>query len=229
MRISTSAFVLACLATPGLAAAQETSDTQGAVSGALVYGRGAGPFARNVQLAIGLTLSAHRDAALRGRLGVGLEATYLYYGSDLNTRAHVGATTSQVLVLGVGSRLHSRFGPVEPYVSTSLGAAFFVTASTNRNSSTFLSPNGGGTEGGFFDHVDVAFPAATAGGGIRLRLTRGHRPVSLDLGARYQVTPAASYVTQGGAIDLPDGNSELATAESPTAFWLFTLGVAMRF
>lgn len=76
--------------------------------------------------------------------------------------------------------------------------------------------------------MDVAFPAAKAGGGIRLPLTHGQRPVSLDLGVRYQVTPPARYVTQGGAVQFPNDESSLTTAESPTAFWLFTLGVAMR-
>lgn len=228
MRIHRAWPVLAVLAAPGLAAAQDSAYTQGAISGALVYARATGPFAQNVRLAVGLTLSAHRDVALGGLVGVGLEATYLYYGSDLGTRAPAGMT-SHVLLLGVGPRLRRRLGPVVPYVGASVGAAFFVTAASSRDASAFFSPEGERMEGGSFASVDAAFPAATVGGGIRLRLMRGARPSSLDLGVRYQVTPSARYVTQGGAVDLPGDGSELTTAESPTALWLFTLGVAMRF
>lgn len=219
------ALVLALLAAPEAGAVQNEPPGQGVGTGALVYARATGPFARSVRHALGLTVTAHQNLERRGILSFGVEATYLLYDYDT---WYVGSggeveTKSHVVTLGVGPQLRAPLGPLEPYVTASAGAALFVTGACAQDAWTYADE--GCTE--TFHALNLAFPASAAGGGLRIRLTGGSEPISLDLGARYQVTPRVRYVTQGG-VEVVDDVIRLTTAKSRTAVWLFYVGVSMR-
>lgn len=217
------ALALALIVARGAAAQEEPG---GVGSGALVYARATGPFAQNVKHAIGLTLTAHQNIDPPGIFALGVEATYLLYDYDSWSvgSVHDVKTKSHVVTLGVGPQLRAPLGAVEPYVSASVGVALFLTGSCVPES--WIYPEEACTE--TFDEVNVAFPASAAGGGLRIQLTRGREPISLDLGARYQTTPHVRYVPVGGVDWVASDLFRLTTARSRTALWLFYVGVSMR-
>lgn len=214
------------------AAAQDESAAAGTDVGSvsLVYARAQGPSAQHVGHGLGLAASGHHGFGRRGIFAIGFEATYLLYGFETQTlRGYAEAETkSEIFVLGLGPQVRAPLGLVEPYAGVSLGAALFWTGSCIRDDSVVYPPPEDDCTERALHKMNLAFPAAAVGGGLRVRLTGGSEPVWLDLGTRYQVTTRARYVTQGGVSSAGDGILRFETAESATALWLFTLGVSMR-
>jgi hypothetical protein len=220
------ALALALLSARGAAAVQEESKQEDGVgTAALVYARATGPFAENVRHALGLTLTAHRNVERTGVFALGLDVTYLLYNYETRNLWSVDEVVakSQILTLGAGPQVRVRIGTVEPYVTASVGFALFSTDSCARDGRTYPEEECSGT----VHAVNLAFPASAAGAGVRIRLTQGTEPISLDLGARYQRTPRVRYVTQDG-LDVFDYDVvQVTTARSRTALWLFYVGVSM--
>ncbi len=195
---------------------------------ALVYGHPGGEFAQNVKRALGLSVSAHAHFGPGRLFGLGFDGAYLIYGGGIQSlpRTYTGepleeSTTAQILLVGVGPRLAAPLGPIEPYVGGSVGFALFVKLASRP------LEDGDDRIEGHIEEADFGFPAWAAVGGLRVRLTQGATPVSLDLGVRYQVTGPVRYIAGETFLDR-DGTSSLTSVKGRTQIWLFHVGVSLR-
>ena len=72
-----------------------------------------------------------------------------------------------------------------------------------------------------FDDVTFAWLAAA---GFEIRLTRGRRPVALDVAVRYHANGLAEYLTEDDIVDQPDGSIRIFPNRSEANLVTFQIG-----
>lgn len=164
----------------------------------------------------------HGDAALR------LEGAYIQYGNehtlvpvpgsggfysyDLNTRYFISS-------LRAGPQL--QFGPsrVRVYLFGTAGVAYFATRT---------DVAGDGCACGETNFDDTALSLA-AGGGFRLALSSGRRPVSLNLGTSYVHNQQVDHLRPGDITFDSQGNYVVSPITSDVDFLTFEVGLRFAF
>ncbi len=177
-----------------------------------------------LQFAGGVPMAADGLVRLRGDLGFvvyGLERLEYCYsfscrlGSDLTT-------TNSVVYGGLGPELVLATGPIEPYAYATAGLAGFVTSSS-------LDDNDGyGPYLRTTNYSDVVF-SWKAGGGLRMRLGNGVRPVFLDIGVERHENGVAEFLTEGDIVDYDDGSIGIFPNRSEADLVTFRVGVSIGF
>lgn len=197
------------------------------VSGVLAFPTG--DFGDFVDVGGGANLSLLFNADPDGHFGIRLDGTFLGYGHERITRP-LSNTIQRILVdvhtnnwiamLGVGPQLTLGTGPVKPYVYGTIGFSYFATVSHVSGSSDF--DDFASTTN--FD--DVTF-TATGSAGLQIQLSRGHRPVSLDLSAQTARSGLTEYLRPGSIQERPDGSVFIVPIRSETNLVAFKLGVSI--
>jgi hypothetical protein len=154
-----------------------------------------------------------------GFLIYGHERQYLCYNTPIGCRIGLDLTTTNSIFFGgVGPELVLATGAVAPYVNASAGFSYFATISSL------------GGDDGYDDfarttnYSDAVF-AWKVGGGLRLRVKDGRRPVHLDFGVERHENGVADFLTEGDIIDHPDGSITLLPNRSEANLVAFRIGV----
>jgi len=237
---TSSLLVLAFALLPATAAAQRPEPfggkslaalrpmrTIGWAGGSLALALPQGEFADYVQIGGGINGFVAIKLSEDGLASIRLDGTILVYGSEtrrvpLSSTVNlvtVDVTTSnQILSFGIGPQLAATSGWIRPYMSGSVGFSYFWTSSSVRGADNIESF---ATSTNFGDGA----LALRAGGGIWVQLTRGRKPLWLDLAAHYVRNGRVSYL-RPGSIDASFSPPRIHPIESETNFWLVQLGVA---
>jgi opacity protein-like surface antigen len=219
-------FVVAC--PPGeLDAQRYGSRFSGGFSG--VYGAPIGEFSDFVERGWGLNLHGVLPVDRAGVLGLRGDAGFLIYGHErqrdclsrtVGCRIQVDVnTTNSIALAGLGPQLSLPLGPIRPYVNARAGLAYIATNSSvegTRSDRDFADTTN-------FD--DLVFSWG-AGGGLAVSLSRGARPVALDLSVTWLDNGRASYLREGDIIDEPDGGILIDPVRSDTDLLLFQIGLS---
>lgn len=172
----------------------------------------------------GAPVAADGHLRLRGDLGFvvyGHERQFLCYGISCRVGSDL-TTTNSILFGGVGPELVLATGALEPYVNATAGLSAFVTSSS-------LDDHDG--YGPYFEttnYSDVVF-ALKVGGGLRMRVGHGRRPVFVDFGVDRHVNGVADYLTVGDIVDNPDGSITVYPNRTEADLMTFRVGVTIGF
>ncbi len=157
------------------------------------------------------------------------EGSFVVYGQE-RFSAPLSATVPRVLVdvttsnmifhVGMGPQIALARGPVRPYVFGTMGFSYFATVSSVGGSADF------GEFASSTNFDDVAF-ALSAGTGLLVQLSRGRRPVSLDLSVESTHNGEVEYLTRGDVVDNPDGSVTVFPIRSEANYLTFRVGVAI--
>lgn len=129
-------------------------------------------------------------------------------------------TTNNIVYFGVGPELVLATGALEPYVYGTTGLSYFATVSS-------LDGADGGPDWAETTNYDDVVMAWKLGGGVRLRVSRGRSPVSLDFGLERHQNGIASFLTEGDIVDNPDGSITLFPNRSEANLMTFRFGVSV--
>jgi hypothetical protein len=177
-----------------------------------------------VQFDGGVPIALDGRVRLRGDLG------FLVYGHERMTFCYSWScrlasdltTTNSIIYGGLGPELVLSDGPVQPYVHATVGLSGFVT------SSSMDDHDGYGPYLETTNYSDVVF-GWKAGGGVRLRIGHGHRPVYFDLGVEHHDNGIANYLTVGDIVDNADGSITVYPNRSQADLLTFRAGVSIGF
>ena len=129
-------------------------------------------------------------------------------------------TTNSIAFGGVGPELVFATGGVQPYVNGSVGFSYFFTSSALSGDAEyedhFTTTN--------YDDVVMAW---RAGGGLRVRVSDGRKPVWLDMAVEHHENGTANYLTKGDIQDNPDGSITLFPTRSDANLLAFRFGVSI--
>jgi len=163
-----------------------------------------------------------------GIFGLRLDMNYLRYGHERDRvplSATIGdrilvdvATDNNIFLASVGPQVLLPRGPFMPYLTGSIGVAYFFTQSSVEGASDAL-PFATTTNFG-----DASF-AWSGAGGVYIALKQGARPISLDLGARYQSNGEVQYLRRGSITDNPDGTISFTPTRSQANMIIYHLGL----
>lgn len=208
----------------------EQEPTGGYVGGGLALAATQGEFSDYVDGGVGFDLHYVHRLDRDGWLAVRVEGGMLIYGyetqrvplsSTLGGRILVDMnTTNNIAFIGVGPQVGVPDGRLGPYVNGYAGYSFIWTGS---------SVSGTWDREPFAETTnfsDWTFSYG-GGGGLYVPLRRGPRPISLDLGVRYQNNGRAEYLLEGGIRDNPDGSVTLFPVRSDTDLLTFRVGVSV--
>jgi opacity protein-like surface antigen len=165
-------------------------------------------------------LAVHFDRG--GAAALRIEGAYLVYGNEDRLLPLAGSggllavdmnTAFYIASLRAGPQLVFGMGRVRPYAFGTAGISYFATE-------TSLGDCCGTTN---FD--DTALSLA-AGGGLRIDLSRGRHPASLDLGASYVRNGEVSYLREGDILSNPDGSFTLRPVRSEANLLMLQLGLS---
>jgi hypothetical protein len=155
-----------------------------------------------------------------GVWGIRADASYLIYGSQTRWYGYVPLvdvgvhTMNQIAGLQVGPQITLGKGDLQVYGFGQVGFSyFFTTSSADRGWNTTTN----------YDDVTLA---TAAGGGVRLQLSHGQHPISLDAGARYLHNGRTRYLTEG-SIRVTDNAVYLSPIESQANMVVYQIGVAV--
>jgi len=156
-----------------------------------------------------------------GFLVYGIERQNYCFALPFGCRLNASLTTSNNIAFGgIGPEIVLMTGPVQPYLHASGGfSTFFTTSSLGDDdeygdsfSTTHLS--------------DVMF-AWRAGGGVRVRVANGRKPVSLDFGVERHENGTAEFLRKGDVVDHPDGSITIYPNQSEANLVTFRFGVSI--
>lgn len=160
---------------------------------------------------------------LRGELDLvvyGHERLGYCFSLPVGCRVGLDVTTTNSIVSGgVGPELVFAAGRLEPYAFGTVGFAYFSTTSS-------VSDDSGGEAFANSTNFDDVVGAWTVGGGLRVRVRGGEDPIHLDVGLERHQNGIASYLTEGGIVDNPDGSITLLPFRSEANLVSFRLGVS---
>lgn len=192
------------------------------------YGQAHGEFADFVDHSWGVGGSFLYAMDRAGLLGLRVDMSYQRYGHErqrvplsptIGGRILVDVTTDNNIVLaGVGPQLLFPRGPVMPYLTGTIGLAYFFTQSSVEgadNNDPFATTKN-------YSNTTFAWSGA---GGLYIALKKGAKPVALDLGARYQANGTARYLREGGIIDNGDGTITLSPTRSEANLIIYHIGL----
>jgi hypothetical protein len=167
-------------------------------------------------------MTADRRVRLRADLGFlvyGYERIRYCYTVPIGCRIEADLkTTNNIVYFGLGPELALAAGALEPYVYGTTGVSYFATISSFDD----RGPDWAETT----NYSDVVM-AWRLGGGLRMRLDRGPRPVSLDFGVERHQNGIVSFLTEGDIVDNPDGSITLFPNRSDANLMTFRVGVSI--
>jgi hypothetical protein len=176
------------------------------------------------QLETAWALDRSRHLRLRADLGFiiyGHERQTMCFGTPIGCRIGVDLTTTNSIFFGgLGPELVLATGAIEPYVNASFGFAYFATTSS-------LSGDHDNHDFASTTNYSDANAAWRAGGGLRVRLSGGRRPVRLDVGAERHNNGVADFLTEGDIVDHPDGSVTLYPRRSEADLVTFRVGISI--
>lgn len=172
--------------------------------------------------ALPLEPSGHlRARADFGFLIYGHERRRLCFSVPVGCRIEMDlTTTNSILFGGLGPEVVLARGAVEPYLNASLGFSYFATTSSlsgERDHEDYFNTT---------NFSDAVF-AWRAGGGIRVRVSSGRTPVSVDLGVERHQNGISDFLTKGDIIDHPDGSITLLPNRAEANLVTFRMGVSV--
>lgn len=179
-------------------------------------------FGFQVDAAVGSAVERH--LRLRGNLGFviyGHERQSFCYATPIGCRIGVDlTTTNSILFAGLGPELVLPVGPIEPYVNATIGVSYFATTSSLH-----------GDDGYHHEHAETtnysdAVLAYTFGGGLRMALRRGRKPIYLDLAVERHQNGLAWFLTEGDIVDHPDGSITVFPNRSEANLMTFHVGLS---
>ena len=161
---------------PGLRPIQQPSRNTFGIHGAMLIPLG--EFDTYIGNGYGLDVGYLRDLDRSGAVQLRVEGGFVRYGHEreraclVNCRINVDITTSNDIgVFGVGPQFRVPRGPIRPYVTGTVGLAYFFTHSSLEG--TFDNEDFADTKN--FD--DLVF-SWTAGGGFQVPVPQGTDPVA---------------------------------------------------
>jgi opacity protein-like surface antigen len=172
-----------------------------------------------------LLLSPRSTQAVQLRVDLGFvqygsETKHACFGGDIGCLISVDVnTTNDILVGGIGPQFMVPTGWVRPYVTGTVGFAYFFTKSSvegSNDSEPFASTK----------HFDDFVFAWTGGGGVLIPVRQAPSLIAIDLGVRYHGNGKVSYLREGGITTRPDGSLVINPIRSDANFLSFQLGVA---
>ncbi len=209
------------------AMAQHDGGPAGQVGITLLLGDPLGDMGTLVDQAFGLQIDGGVPVAAEGHLRLRADFGFLIYGHErqefcyavpVGCRIGLDMTTDNAIVFGgIGPEIVLARGAVEPYVNASLGFSYFVTTSS-------LGDDGYEDFASTTNYSDGVF-AWRAGGGVRVRVSRGRTPVFIDLGVERHENGVADYLTEGDIFDHPDGSITLYPNRTEANVMTFRMGV----
>ncbi|HEU4642915.1 MAG TPA: hypothetical protein VFS44_10720 [Gemmatimonadaceae bacterium] len=162
-----------------------------------------------------------------GVLGLRVDAGFINYGNEkkracisttIGCRIEVDVhTRNNIAIFGIGPQLMLPTGTLRPYLTGTVGLAYFFTQS----SLSGISDNQDFANTTNFDDATFAW---TGGGGVYIPLRRKGKPISLDLGVRYHGNGEARYLREGSIVDNPDGSITYTPIRSQTNLLIFSVG-----
>ncbi len=171
-----------------------------------------------------LPLEATSYLRLRADLGFviyGDEHRSVCFGGNVGCRIDLDMnTTNSIVYGGLGPEVVLANGPIEPYLYASFGFTYFVTSTSLRGTNDLESF---ASSTNFSDGM----LAWRGGGGLRMRLSSGRTPVSLDVGLERHQNGVAEFLTKGDIIDHPDGSITVLPNRSEANLVTFRMGVSV--
>ena len=168
----------------------------------------------------------------RGHLRLRTDFGFIIYGYESRRvclSAPVGCrieldlnTTNGIFFGGVGPEVVLATGSVEPYLNASMGFSYFATTSSLQG--TWDSEDFANTT-----NFDDFMWSWRAGGGMRVRVSGGRRPVFVDLGVEHHQNGLADFLTEGDIEDHPDGSITLYPNRAEANMTAFRVGVSIGF
>ncbi|MDQ3698183.1 MAG: hypothetical protein M3373_09185 [Gemmatimonadota bacterium] len=232
------AFAAALLATPLAAAAQvldpgssaqrpRTTPSRTFAGVGLLVAQPVGEFGDYVDVGVGIGGHLIHQLDRTGAFALRADLGFLVYGSERKRirpfpRLEADIKTSNnILIASIGPQLMVPSGRLRPYVNGSIGLGYFYTQSTiegrdARNEGLLNTTN----------HNDATF-AWSGGGGLYIPVRKGLRPVSIDLGARFQANGRAEYLREGSIQDNLDNTYSFTPIRSQTDLVIYQIGVAI--
>ncbi len=166
----------------------------------------------------------------RGRhFGLRFDGSVVFYGHERYTvplsntirRVWVDVSTDNFIVgFGVGPQFTFGRGPIRPYVFGTAGFSYFATVSTVSGTADWDD----GISSTNFDHFTGAL---TGGGGLVFQLSRGRRPVSIDMSVHSTYNGQAEYLTRGGIVENLDGSVTMFPIRSQANLLTFRTGIVI--
>jgi hypothetical protein len=187
-------------------------------------------------------LGAFFDEGFGGQLGVGIpvddyglfrivaDLGFLIYGYERQSYCmpqpygcRVGpdlTTTNNIAFGGIGPELALPLGVIEPYVRGMMGFSYWFTNSS-------LSGYDDDHEFGNTTHLSDVVAAWRAAAGVRLRISNGSKPVSIDFGVERHENGIADFLTEGDIVDHPDGSISIFPNRSEANLMTFRVGISI--
>lgn len=152
----------------------------------------------------------------------GHERQYLCFSTPIGCRIGLDlTTTNSILFGGLGPEFVLAHGPVEPYVNASFGFAWFGTTSSLSGDADYYYDEFASST----NYSDGMF-AWRVGGGMRLRVRGGRKPIHLDFGVERHENGVADFLTEGDIVDHPDGSITIYPRRSEADLLTYRLGVS---
>lgn len=173
-----------------------------------------------------IPLERNSPVRLRGDFGFmiyGYESRRVCLSAPVGCRIELDLnTTNGIFFGGVGPEVVLARGSVEPYLHAQIGFSYFATTSSLQSSwdwEDFANTT----------NYDDFMWAWRAGGGMRVRVSGGRRPVYVDLGVERHQNGLADFLTEGDIVDHPDGSITLYPTRSEANLMAFRLGVSIGY
>jgi len=194
-----------------------------------MYADAAGEFAQFVDDGFGI--SGHGVLALTpdGALGLRLDIGFLQYGSETRRISFPGTggliqldlnTSNNVFFGGIGPEIAVPIGRARLYGFGTTGLAYFQTTSK-------LEGADDNDEFGRTTNLSDATFAWTTGGGLRIPVSGGDTPISIDLSVVYHGNGDATYLTPEGITDIGGGDISIDPVRSETRLTTYRIGVSV--
>ncbi len=182
-----------------------------------------------VDQGFGVEFSGAAPMAAEGHLRIRADLGFLVYGVERIRYCSFGCrleseltTTNSIVYGGIGPEVVLANGNIQPYVHGSAGFAYFVT------SSSLDDRDGYGPYLETTNYSDGVF-GFKYGGGIRVRMGGGRKPVFLDLGVERHDNGIANYLTRGDIVDNEDGSITMFPNRSEADLLNFRVGISIGF
>jgi hypothetical protein len=201
----------------------------------LMMGVPVGDFHENVEFSAGL--SGHFDFALgHSPISLGVEGTYLWYGSESRDVPLVGMpdlavgvnTSNDMFLLHGRVRAQRQTGRVRPYVDGLVGLNYLATTTTVDAEETCFYNGFSYTctdDGDSTTNLDDVVLSAGGGAGVQFAFGESPHSMRLDVSLRYLYGGEAVYLTEGDIHWPMDGPVILEARRSRTDLLMVYIGL----
>ena len=129
-------------------------------------------------------------------------------------------TTNNIAFGGIGPELAVPLGPIEPYARATMGFSYWFTHSS-------LSGYDDEAEFGNTTHLSDGMLAWRAGAGVRMRVSNGSKPISIDFGVERHQNGIAEFLTEGDIEDHTDGSITIYPNISEANLLTYHIGISI--